>query len=246
MRKSWFALGLVVLFTLFLIIWGLSYFFDQNNDSFRQSSLSGFLATVIGIVVGIPVALWIARYQQREQDQKDKLKEEAQEAKLRQQQKEQDDLINLAKVKEKKERQTKILSLLRTELRHNHAVLEIRAKQLKDEVGYWSVPGVKNDLWLAFSDGGELEWIDDIDLLHSFSTVYFRIRWAIVLETQYIDPHFNDQVVQSSSKGVEHTIRGIKTIESMKQLIPETLRFIDRAVQQIDQFQKNASDQPSV
>jgi hypothetical protein len=179
-----------------------------TDAQFREGALSNFLATIAGVVAGIPIAIWLARQQQSEQEQA--------EVKSREQ--------------EKQQRQRKILSLIVSELEVNQKILNKRVEVMRQRRGIINVPGVKNDLWAAFSDGGEIEWLDDIELLAVLSEAYYHIRWITNLEMLHFDPHFFDQIVRSGQQGVEHTIRGIDTVENMERLIPVALDSVDKAL----------------
>jgi hypothetical protein len=51
--------------------------------------------------------------------------------------------------------------------------------------------GFKDELWNAFSDGGELEWIEDLQLLDVFSFAYHYIRRLIYLEKVYVQLRYH-------------------------------------------------------
>jgi hypothetical protein len=76
-----------------------------------------------------------------------------------------------------KERKKKILTLLRDELSYNE--IEFDRMQnidiLNRESGVLSSI-LRNELWKAYSDGGELEWIKNVDLLAKIADTYYSIR----------------------------------------------------------------------
>lgn len=202
------SVGWLVLIGIVLIgtVWAGSIFVQDSQ--FREGALSNFLATIVGVVAGIPIAIWLARQQQVEQE-----KAEA-----------------VAKQREKQQRQRKILSLIVSELELNQGILSDRVNRICEKRTAINVPGVKNDLWSAFSDGGELEWLDDVQLLDVLSQAYYHIRWIINLEMLYFDPHFYDGIVRSGGqRGVEHTVRGIDTVENMERLLPLALESVSKA-----------------
>ena len=44
---------------------------------------------------------------------------------------------------------------------------------------------LKIELWNAFSDGGELEWIDDLDLLQAMASAYENIKMVLSAGKDY-------------------------------------------------------------
>ncbi len=211
--RSWlnFLFSIIVVIVFAASVFALQLFFD--NVAFRLSVLSNLLPTVLGLVVGIPIALWISRKQQHDQ--------EAQENRNRQ--------------IEKKAKQDRILRLLKAELSQNRYVLVERMEGQADHgKDYLNVPGVKNDLWVAFSDGGELQWIDDLEILDTISNAHYYIRWIIELEKYYFNPNFRNSTQLMKKDGTyKNTIAGIDTIEKMIELIPQTVKAIDDALAKI-------------
>jgi len=136
--------------------------FNQIPQSaFRDNFLGNFLATIIGVIAGIPIALWISRSQQDEQDKTNKYFKE----------------------RETAEHTIKILSLVTKELEYNLSQLK-KQKQGLSEYGerFLPIDGQKDELWNAFSDGGELQWIKDLQLLDIISIAYYDCRRVIQLE----------------------------------------------------------------
>ena len=75
------------------------------------------------------------------------------------------------------ERKRKILVLLRNELAENLTLIKnwIKSPDLKETVaviGY----DIKTEVWAAFSDGGEIEWIKDPELLGILSNAFFSLK----------------------------------------------------------------------
>lgn len=118
------------------------------DTSTWKSIWPDLVATLVAVIVGIPVAIGLTRFQQ---------------------------LIS------EKERKHKVLNLLENELKENQDALEL----FFHDVG-WSKDGVlynikgamnlRNELWKAISDGGELECIKDLELLSAFADTYTRVR----------------------------------------------------------------------
>jgi hypothetical protein len=215
MELSKLRLGRLWQITLIIIIgvllWALFLFF--TDQSFRGSSLSNFLATIVGVVVGIPIALLIAQRQQAEQELRD----------------------SAANLADKKLRQVKILSLIQTELKHTLEILNLRNVGPKDKDYYTQSPGVKYDLWNAFSASGELQWVDDIDVLATLSDAYYYLRWIAQLEGHFFDPNFYDSVVRSGGgMPAFQTIRGSRTIDSLQTITPTAIHKVEQALRDIE------------
>jgi hypothetical protein len=145
-----------------LIAFSLYYTFDHwTNADFFTSFWSSWLATMFGVLISVPIALELSRLQYRAELKK----------------KEADDNNELAK------KSLKILSLLKIEIDENIDKLKSRIKEengIKKRVVIF--PALKNDLWRAFSDGGELQWIKDVDLLDAISSSYHSTSQVIFLE----------------------------------------------------------------
>ena len=84
--------------------------------------------------------------------------------------------------KESRNRKLKILGLVKKELEFNHGLIS-KNWVGKDPLERGSFIGgnLKDELWNAFSDGGEIEWIDNIELLDKIADAYYHIRQLSVL-----------------------------------------------------------------
>ena len=175
---------------------------------FWKNFLSNALATFVGAIIGIPVALWINRIQHKATESTEKKKFET----------------------EAKARKKKILELIRDELSDNKKLLdEIRS----DEVEYpeWE-EGVahakttenafrlKTELWRAFSDGGELHWIQDLDLLRSMALAYDIIRMVLYLGEKYTS--------LENSITLEHGLRRVNWPKNMGMIHDMLYQQIER------------------
>ncbi len=182
--------------------------FAQDALEFQESTLSNYLSTIAGVIAGIPVALWLSSLQQRQQEGKDRH----------------------AKEIEHRERKRRILVLLEEELQYNKTMLLTRAEAEKRQEAVSPFLGMKNDLWITFSTSGELEWIDDVQLLNCMSLAYYHTRLIINLEQFVYDPNFYDDVVEVTPTNHRRTIRGIRVLESLRSQEPLTLKTIDDAL----------------
>jgi len=190
-----------------MIAW-LSFEFVPQS-SFRDGFLGNLFATIIGVIVGIPIALELNRVQQERQI-RDKQESEK---------------------KEKSQHKSRLLTLIKNELDYNRQLLVQLIEQQDDSPKIVAYLGLKNDLWNSFSDSGELQWIDDLELLDSISTAYYHIRNIIPSEEKYFDPDFNNAV----SVGNRRTYAGEKTVERVISIRPDTLESIKHALTKIEE-----------
>jgi hypothetical protein len=123
--------------------------------SFWQSFVSNLGATIIGVIIGIPIAIWLSRLQERNSE---------------------------------KEHRRKILLSLSTEIEKNQALIEEwmhkgEEEKEKDMHKFSSIMHI--ECWIAFSDGGELQWIKDPLLIDALAETYYWIRIAKEAGEQY-------------------------------------------------------------
>jgi hypothetical protein len=87
-----------------------------------------------------------------------------------------------------RERKQKILSSLYEELDYCKLELDrlIDEEVIKTESGTLSSV-LRNEIWNAYSDGGELEWIRDVSLLAQIADSYYSIRAISNLADRYYD-----------------------------------------------------------
>lgn len=114
---------------------------------------NNLVATLMGIAIGVPVGLFVDRKQARRTEEKRLRNEERQ----------------------KQEHITKIVGLLRKEL--NDGLRTLKAIRSASSVNTWTGhQPIKIELWQAFSDGGEIHWIDDPNLLDALASAYHELR----------------------------------------------------------------------
>ena len=82
---------------------------------------------------------------------------------------------------EKNERVNKILSLLELELEENENAIN----RFHEDISNNFFP-VRVESWNAFSDGGELQWLNDPDLLATLSTTYATVNQYHFMYEKYV------------------------------------------------------------
>ena len=116
--------------------------------TYYQDFFSNGISTLVGVIIGIPVALYVNRLQESATE---------------------------------KERKKKILTLLSKELGSNQEILKQWHFSNEDlTTGNIAVEDLSiflgDEVWRAFSDGGELQWIKDPDILRRLAYTYFLIE----------------------------------------------------------------------
>ena len=178
-----------------------------HDAQFRDDFISNLAATVIGLLVGIPVALELNRRQQA-----------SEEARAEQ-----------TRAKEISARKARILQLLRNELDINRQLILHRKGSGPSGKRAVLLPGLKDEVWRAFSDGGELQWLQSPDLLDSIATAYHSVRSIIYLEERYFEAtHFPGMQVQQTKYPRDYIL------EYLDGLDPSTVKTIQASVAAID------------
>jgi len=207
MKRVGYILAIIVLLALGTI--PVAYAFWRINDiQFRDSFMGNWFATMIGVMVGIPIALEINRRQRKVQERTEKVVRE----------------------REQLARTAKILKLVKKELTHNREAL-VGRQQTEDGTSQRvvSTNRLKDELWNAFSDGGELQWITDLELLDSISAAYHHIRTVIYLEERYFEAtHFPGMVVRQDKYPKDYII------EYLTHDDPMVLEHINKALADIE------------
>ncbi len=164
----------LIFIVLGLIIfgWAIAYASLHANDiGFLDNVVSSLLSTMLALIFGIPTALFIStREQQSQERQRERLE-----------------------AKRESEQKEKILSLIKKELETNlNSLKELRTLDKYNHEG-WRKLRLRDEFWKAFSDGGELHWIRDIELLSIIAGAYYHIKPLIILQ---------DSLTRSNAEGV--------------------------------------------
>jgi hypothetical protein len=206
--------SLMVVALIILAIIPIIYFFTHRGETaFLDSTMGNWFATMAGAFVGVISALELYKWQEKREDivreRETKIKE-----------------------REEYEHSLKIMTLISDELDHNkNQIIDSNtlAKHENTERLVFS-DGLKVELWDALSDGGELQWIKDPELIDIISRAYHYIRREIELESIFLEilysPQHHDVDAKSGSQG--------KLIHLLRQLDNNTLKYIQRALAQIE------------
>lgn len=186
------------------------YYFYQHRASvgFQDGAMGNLFATILGAVTGIPIALEINRRQQSAQS-------EAHEASLK---------------FEESSRKQKVLSLIRKELDQNKTAI-IRRRGPIETGGKRSVEThpLRDELWIAFSDSGELKHVDNPDILSALSNAYHHIRANIHLERSFMNAALFPGLRVVQTKTTEDTI-----LEYITTVDAELLAALNQAISSVD------------
>jgi hypothetical protein len=142
----------------------------------------------------------------------------------------------LLQAEEMAKRKYKILMLIREELTTNQQMLELLIEQQKTHPRIRAATGLKDALWSALSNSGDLQWIDELDLLSSISYSYHMIGALIHLEKQYDDPNFMEAVSLVGGTGPANNYAGEKTVEKVLSIRPDALVKIQETMNAIDEY----------
>ena len=180
----------------------------MSSTLFLEGAMGNLFATILGVLVGVPIALELNRRQQAAVTSS---------------------AINNRKLHED-ERKRKVLTLLRSELERNRNDVLASRKPLESggqrEV---SVGSLNDQLWSAFSDGGELQYVNNPSLLAALANAYYQVRNCIELERKMLDiVHFPGMRVRQK-KPPEDFIR-----EYLSNSDLALLGAIDHALKTID------------
>jgi hypothetical protein len=134
------------------------------NDPFWSNFWLNFSSNLFATLIGIVVGLPAALWLDRKARAKNELE----------------------KAYEAKQRAAKILSILLAEIEDDLVAMSHFHEDMANEF----YP-VRTESWRAFSDGGELQWINDPELLNQLSMGYAEIdHYSFVLE-KYFDAYFH-------------------------------------------------------
>lgn len=148
--------------------------------------MGNLFATILGVLVGLPIALEVSRRQQSVANAAAALE-------------------TSAKVGA---RRRKVLILLREELQKNIDGLTQRiapiAQGAKRAVFTHSL---RNQLWLAFADGGELQYVDNPRLLAILADAYHEVAYCILMEHKFFDVlHYSGMRIQQDRYPQDHIL----------------------------------------
>ena len=177
---SWLIVGGVAL-------WSILYFLAHvRSQPFVESAMGNLFATILGVLVGLPIALEVNQRQQTA-DQR---------------------AAAVDRANELSARRRKVLSLLREELQKNLDGLgERRAPIAQGGKRAVFTHSLRNQLWLAFADGGELQCVDEPLLLANLADAYHAIAYCILLEHKYFDAiHYSGMRIQQEKYPADHIL----------------------------------------
>lgn len=189
--------------------WSLWYFVQHfPSATFQEGAMGNLFATILGVVVGIPIALEISRRQQNAQIQ----------------------VAEFDRHEEETKRKRKVLTLLRGELLQNWE--DIQAKRKPIEIGgkrQVRTNSLRDEMWAAFSDGGELQHVNSPEVLAAISNAYYEIRTSIHLERSYMSAvHFPGMRVAQEKYPQDHFLEYLTSTD------PQVLATIEQAIARID------------
>ena len=189
--------------------WSFVYFIQHfRSTGFQEGAMGNLFATILGVVVGIPIALEISRRQQEAQYLASKVEREEEETK----------------------RKRRVLTLLRTELEQNRGDIQVKRNPMesggKREV---HTNSLRDEMWAAFSDGGELQHVNSPEVLAAISNAYYEIRASIHLERSFMNAiHFPGMRIAQEKYPQDHFLDYLTSTD------PQVVAAISQAIAKID------------
>lgn len=124
--------------------------------------------------------------------------------------------------RETERQQAKILNRLREELLWNRRYIK-SAEEHRQEIAADSFIGLrpKYENWKAISDGGELRWIKDVDLLVKVSDAYYALRHLEGVTKDYASKNWGESIEKS-------------ILEVLKLTIAASINHLIIAIEEID------------
>lgn len=169
-------------------------FFDL---AFWQSVVSNFCATIVGAFLGVFLALIFDKRREKSTEKKQK---------------------------------SKILKMLHDELVYNQKIIKVynmkfeQADSVEIRNYTWTMDAnLKVEAWQSFSDSGDLQWINDPDLLRKISDAYHFIGSVSTLSEKYFQLNLTQSIPDSEISGW--------TIRQMKVSLDEAIGLVDDIVQ---------------
>lgn len=157
------VLGLVIPVALAVAVAGIVRW--GATALFFDAFYANFLSTVAGIFFSVPVSLWLAQREASDFEASARRREDAAAAR----------------------RKRTILRLLRAEIQLNLDNMVERAPTPGIGPREHIIPFLRRSVWDALSDGGELRWVDDPELLGSLSNAYHWIGTNAYLERKHYE-----------------------------------------------------------
>ena len=187
------------------------------STSFTENAMGNLFATILGVLVGVPIALELSRRQQQATLFASLTERQSNEA----------------------TRKRKVLALLRNELSLNLAGIGDRRASIKTggkrEVYTQSL---QDQLWATFSDGGELQYVNNPDLLAALADAYNHVRYSIMLERKTFDAiHFSGMRIQQDKYPADYFLDYLNASD------PNLINSIEKVVKMIDQEPVSALQQ---
>lgn len=170
--------------------------------------MGNLFATILGVVVGVPIALEISRRQQDAEHLASKAERQ----------------------EEERNRKQKVLSLLKSELSQNRDDIEgRRINVLSGGKRVVDTDFLRDEMWAAFSHGGELQHVNNPEVLAAISYAYYRIRSNIFLERSFMNAsHFPGLRVAQEKYPHDYILEYLTSTD------PQVVDAIERAITTID------------
>jgi len=190
--------------------WSLLYFAQNHSvEGYMQGTMGSLLATLLGVLFGVPIALRLSQVQLREQER----------------------ITKATAAMEARERKRLLLVHLRRELIDNKAqVVACREPLITGGKRSVLTKPLRTELWSAFSDSGDLRYVDSPSLLASLAEAFHQVKATASMERLLIEVTHFPGVRLAATRTIDQQILEYLTLDD-----PPLLATIDKAISQIDQ-----------
>lgn len=170
--------------------------------------MGNLFATILGVLAGVPFALEVSRRQQLESSA----------------------AAQADAIREQTLRKKKVLGLLRSEVQENlDGVLKRRAPLASGGKREVYTQSLKTQLWMAFSDGGELHHVNNPEVLARLADAYENIRHCAMLELKMLDAiHWPGMRIKQDKYPQDYLLEYLSAAD------PELIASMEKALLAID------------
>jgi hypothetical protein len=136
------------------------------------------------------------------------------------------------------EKVSKIIHLLKDELEYNEielSRLDGNLPQVVHEAGSISA-SLRIELWKAYSDGGELQWVKDLELVAMLADTYYSIRAVMTLTDKAYEFVQHGQPGHALPQSVEDNLMTV--IGYANRSVKKSIKKIDHTLKTKSRFQR--------
>lgn len=209
MNSPRFISRLLQTISLLVVLWTLGFFVtNYRSPTFLEGAMGNLFATLLGVLIAIPIALQVAAIEQRGSEQ----------------------AAQRAASAHARSRKQSMLAQLRRELASataqvNECRIPMKTGGQRDII----TNPLRYELWAAYSDSGDLQYVDNPDLLASLAEAFHRVKATARMERLLVEMVHFPGLRMANSRSLDKTI-----LEYITNDDPHLLATIDRTIKAID------------